>query len=183
MDNLPVDPQLIIFAVMALIGITQTLFKKKDKTDPHAPIPHEEDPFQELKRMMEASRRESERQRREQEQEDAPPSPEPAPTLVTHPAEPPREQETPPVVITPSYPAPTPVPSPHEAWEPRTPEQPTLEHEELLDQSPPPLPVTQAPQVQRRVAPAVDLKRALSRPDSTRQAILLSEILGKPKGL
>lgn len=172
MGNLPIEPQTIIFLVIFLISALSSLFKKikggdkrsyEEQDYPQAP--RHEDPMQEFKRMIEEARREAE----------APSSPPPAPQPSPQPAPkaviPPKRSTTTPPPI--ENPTPPPVSS-----------EPPLEYKK-----------TAAPKAKgflqskkRKKATSskpqdLSLTELLRSPNAARQAIILKEVLGKPKGL
>ncbi len=162
MDNLPLDPQAIIFIVVALIGfIHSTFFKKKKKEEqpydqprPFEPTTAEDDdPLGDFRRMIQEARAEA-----EQKKAPAPVVAERAPQLVIPPVQPPEEP-----VATPYATTPVDLPAPRASAFPPSgsPKRKTT----------------------KKQPGELTINSLLSSPSASRKAIILTEVLGKPMGL
>ena len=165
-DNLPIDSQFIIFLVIAVAGfIRSTFFKKKEEEHEEeyesAPRPAhpQEDPMTEFRRMIEEAKREA------QEQQQAP---QPAPT-------PSEQSQQPPRVAKPEAPQPT-TPPPVASFQPPVINAPAPKASSFPSSK---------KKVTRNTSAGSDLslKALLKSPSAAKQAIILKEVLGKPKGL
>jgi len=164
MDNLPIDPQAIIFIVVALIGfIHSTFFKKKKEEQPYdQPRPFDptsaddDDPLRDFRRMIEEARTEAKKTK----------EPEPvvtteAPQLVIPQTQEPKQEEA--VVASPYTAAPVDLPAPQAS---AFPPSDTIQRK-----------------TKTRQTGELTIKSLLSSPSASRKAIILTEILGKPMGL
>ncbi len=160
MDDLPINTQAIIFIVIAVIGFLQSVFKGAKKK---APDEMERRPMDEYRRAVEEARRAA--QERTQPATPVPDQPELAqPVVQEQPVVQARPIEAKPVLVR-SIPAPPAV------------REPTRQ------------PVERTVKVSKPVIAKVkkpnkgSVKTLLSSPAAAKKAIILTEILGKPKAL
>jgi len=163
MDEFNIPPQAIIFAVIMIIGFVRNILFKKGGNPTEEEHRHEDpnDPMAEFRRMIEQAREEA----NENERTSSPP-----PVIQRAPSPAPRPQAPPKLVTTP--PPPT---SP-----------PPVSVAPQITKAPKPNPAPFPHSAQKRVKRTQNrnnLKALLDTPESARQAIILSEVLGKPKSL
>lgn len=164
MDSLPFDPQIIIFLVFLLIGATKNFLKKgKEKEDIHYP-PYAEpqrsapESLSDFKRMIEEAKAEV-MERRGREENKA--LPEPPLDPLDSPSFRPSQPEP---VVQPVAPPPA--------------RQSPERHSSSI--FPSAAMASRGQKVGRRQGSIGDLLRS---PKAARQAIILTEVLGKPKGM
>lgn len=145
MDNWPIEPRLIIFIVVALIGFLQNVLKKKPSQHETYDVPEPDyDPLGEFRDLIEEARQKAE-------------SPEPAPAPV--------------VIVSPPEPIHT---APEITKTAETEPSPTLN----VSSKPKPEQQSRQPRQQKG-----SIQKLLTSPGAARQAIILTEVLGKPKSL
>jgi|GEM_PF-6149880 len=158
-ENLPIEPQAIIFIVIVLIGFVRSVFFSKKKKKPQQQWEEEEweeenyqeeramDPMAEFRQMIEEAKAQA------QESQTSPPQQQPSQTA---------KPQTPPPPPKTTQPAPAQVTS-------------------NTHVTPPPSRAKAAQKPIKKKTPKNSIKDLLSSPSAAKQAIILTEVLGKPK--